>query len=194
MQIGYARVSTDDQHAENQVEKLTAAGCTRIYQETASGGRLDRPELQDCLKHLRTGDVLVVWKLDRLSRSLPDLLMILDKVDKAGALFRSLTESIDTTGACGKLIMQVLGAFAEFERSIIRERTKLGLARARSEGRIGGGQYKLSPAQQKQAFFWIRDGEKTQKEVAEFFNVWPSTIWRMMQEAKRKERKKAGIS
>src|SRR5258708_11490773 len=94
MHIGYARVSTDDQHTENQIEQLKKAGCERIYKETASGGRWDRPELQACLQHLRKGDVLVVWKLDRLSRSLSDLLRILKKVDDEGAGIQSLTEHV----------------------------------------------------------------------------------------------------
>jgi DNA invertase Pin-like site-specific DNA recombinase len=193
MIIGYARVSTGDQHTENQIEKLKQAGCTKIYRETASGGRWDRPELQKCLDHLREDDVLIVWKLDRLSRSLSDLLRILEKVDKAGASFKSLTESLDTTGACGKLMMHMLGAFNEFERSIIRERTKLGLERARANGRIGGGRYKLTPEQQQQAIAWIRSEEKTQAEVAKFFGVEPSTISRMMTEVRRREQKKVGL-
>jgi DNA invertase Pin-like site-specific DNA recombinase len=193
MIIGYARVSTQDQHSENQVEKLKQAGCTKIYRETASGGRWDRPELQKCLDHLREDDVLIVWKLDRLSRSLSDLLRILERVDRAGASFKSLTESLDTTGACGKLMMHMLGAFNEFERSIIRERTKLGLERARANGRIGGGRYKLTPEQQQQAITWVRSEEKTQGEVARFFDVEPSTISRMMSEVRRREQKQAGL-
>ena len=193
MVIGYARVSTAEQHTENQIQKLKQAGCTKIYRETASGGRWDRPQLQACLDHLREDDVLVVWKLDRLSRSLSDLLRILEKVDKAGASFKSLTESLDTTGACGKLMMHMLGAFNEFERSMIKERTKLGLERARANGRIGGGRYKLTPEQQQQAIDWIGSEEKTQSEVAEFFDVDPSTISRMMNEVRRRDRKKAGM-
>ena len=130
MHIGYARVSTDDQHTANQIEQLEKAGCERVYRENASGGRWDRPELQDCLKHIRKGDTLVVWKLDRLTRSLSDLLRILAKVDEAGAGFRSLTESIDTTQPAGRLMMNMLGSFNQFERE------------------IGGGRYKLSASQQ----------------------------------------------
>jgi DNA invertase Pin-like site-specific DNA recombinase len=195
MNIGYARVSTEDQHTENQIEQLVKAGCDRrhIYQETASGGRIDRPKLRDCLNKLRDGDVLIVWKLDRLSRSLSDLLRILEKVDQAGATFKSLTESLDTTGACGRLMMNMLGAFNQFEREIIRERTKLGLARARANGRIGGGRFKLTPKQQQQAVAWVRSGEKTQSEVAEFFNLDRSTISRMMSEIRAKDQKKAGM-
>jgi DNA invertase Pin-like site-specific DNA recombinase len=193
MQIGYARVSTDNQHTENQIAMLKKAGCKRIFEETASGGRWERPELQDCLKHLREGDVLVVWKLDRLSRSLSDLLRILEKVDKAGASFKSLTETLDTSGPCGRLMMNMLGSFNQFEREIIKERTKLGLERARSNGRIGGGRYKLSATQQAEAIKMIRSGDKTQSEIAELFNVDRSTISRMMTEVRLKEQKKAGL-
>jgi DNA invertase Pin-like site-specific DNA recombinase len=193
MQIGYAWVSTDDQHTENQIAMLKKAGCKRIFEETASGGRWERPELQDCLKHLREGDVLVVWKLDRLSRSLSDLLRILEKVDKAGASFKSLTETLDTSGPCGRLMMNMLGSFNQFEREIIKERTKLGLQRARANGRIGGGRYKLSATQQAEAIRMIRSGEKTQSEIAELFNLDRSTISRMMTEVRLKEQKKAGL-
>jgi DNA invertase Pin-like site-specific DNA recombinase len=193
MQIGYARVSTDNQHTENQIAMLKKAGCKRIFEETASGGRWERPELQACLKHLREGDVLVVWKLDRLSRSLSDLLRILEKVDKAGASFKSLTETLDTSGTCGRLMMHMLGAFNQFEREIIKERTKLGLERARLNGRIGGGRYKLSATQQAEAIRMIRSGEKTQSEIAELFNLDRSTISRMMTEVRLKEQKKAGL-
>jgi DNA invertase Pin-like site-specific DNA recombinase len=195
MNIGYARVSTDEQHAENQIEQLLKAGCDRrhIYQETASGGRIDRPQLHDCLKHLREGDTLIVWKLDRLSRSLSDLLRILEKVDQAGASFKSLTESLDVSGPCGRLMMHLLAAFNQFEREIIKERTKLGLQRARANGRIGGGRFKLTPKQQQQAIAWIRTGEKTQSEVAEFFDLDRSTVSRMMSQVRVKEQKKAGM-
>jgi DNA invertase Pin-like site-specific DNA recombinase len=191
MHIGYARVSTDDQHTENQIEQLKKAGCERIYEEHASGGRWDRPQLQDCLKHIRGNDTLVVWKLDRLTRSLSDLLRILAKVDEAGAGFNSLTESIDTTQPAGRLLMNMLGSFNQFEREIIKERTKLGLARARANGRIGGGRYKLSATQQSEAIKMIRVGEKSQAEIAELFNVDRSTISRMMTAIREKDLLKA---
>src|SRR6266478_7471094 len=102
MHIGYARVSTEEQHTANQCEQLKKAGCELIYEESASGGRWDRPKLQDCLKHIRSGDVLIVWKLDRLTRSLADLLRILARIDEARAGFKSLTKSIDTTQAANR--------------------------------------------------------------------------------------------
>jgi DNA invertase Pin-like site-specific DNA recombinase len=186
--IGYARVSTDEQSTAAQVERLQAAGCKQIYKENASGGRWERPELHKLLDRIRNDDVLVVWKLDRLSRSLSDLLHILKKLDDAGAGFRSLTEAIDTTTPAGRMMMQMLGSFAEFERAMLRERTKLGLARARAAGRVGGAQSKLSPAGQKQAISMYTGG-KTQTEVAEFFNVHRSTISRLVSERRVLERK-----
>jgi DNA invertase Pin-like site-specific DNA recombinase len=133
--IGYARVSkADAQDTVVQVKALPQAGCKRIFEEKASGGRWDRPELHRALQHLREGDVLVVWKLDRLSRSLKDLLHIMGRVREAGAGFRSLTEAVDTTTAAVRMMMQMLGSFAEFERSMVRERTWAGLAAARDRG------------------------------------------------------------
>src|SRR5450756_3140342 len=126
MQIGYPGVSTDDQDTAVQAAALKTAGCERIYREKASGGRWDRPELHRLLDQLRKGDMLVVWKLDRLSRSLRDVLTIMERLAEAKAGFRSLTEAIDTTTPAGRMMMQMVGAFAEFERSMLRERTKAG--------------------------------------------------------------------
>ena len=137
--IGYARVSrTEGQDLAPQVGALEAAGCRRIYEEHASGGRWDRPELTRLLGQLAAGDVLVVWKLDRLSRSLKDLLLILERIGAASAGFCSLTEAIDTTVPAGRMMMQMLGAFAEYEREMVRERTQAGLKAARLQGRHGG--------------------------------------------------------
>ena len=148
MQLGYARVSkADDQDTAAQVSALKAAGCTRVYEEKASGGRWDRPQLHRMLDQLREGDVIVVWKLDRLSRSLKDFLHILEKIDAAAANFRSLTEAIDTSGPAGRMMMQMLGSFAEFERAMVRERTRAGLKAAREQGRKGGRRSKLMPRQ-----------------------------------------------
>src|SRR5712671_5370629 len=134
MLIGYARVSTSEQETAAQVAALKAAGCERIYREKASGGRWDRPELHRLLDQLRKGDVLVVWKLDRLSRSLRDVLTIMERLVEAKAGFRSLTEAIDTTNPAGRMMMQMVGSFAEFERAMLRERTRIGLDTARREG------------------------------------------------------------
>ena len=137
--LGYARVSKGDEQSNVlQTKALRAAGCRRLFEEAASGGRWDRPELHRLLDHLREGDTVVVWKLDRLSRSLKDVLHIMERIGNASAGFRSLTENIDTTTPAGRMMMQMVGAFAEFERAMIRERTSAGLAAARAEGRIGG--------------------------------------------------------
>src|SRR4030081_383773 len=184
MNIGYARVSTEEQSTAAQIEALEKAGCDPVYKEYASGGRWDRPELQHILRHIKKGDVLVVWKLDRLTRSLADLLRILKTLEEAGAGFRSLTETIDTTTPVGRMLMQVLGSFAEFERSMLKERTKLGLARARAEGRIGGNRAKLTPKQQIEALKILASGDRTQSEVAEIFQVHRSTISRLASESR----------
>ena len=133
MRFGYARASTDDQDTAAQVAALNAARCDQVFREKASGGRWDRPELHRLLDRLRQGDVLVVWKLDRLSRSLRDVLIIMDRLGELKAGFRSQTEAIDTTSPAGRMMMQMVGAFAEFERAMLRERTKAGIASARAE-------------------------------------------------------------
>src|SRR5665213_4236940 len=150
MKIGYARVSTSDQDTAAQSAALKEAGCDLVYCEKASGGRWDRPELHKLLNQLRKGDVLVVWKLDRLSRSLQDVLTIMDRVQEKKGGFCSLTEAIDTTTPAGRMMMQMVGAFAEFERAMLKQRTKAGLDAAREEGRIGGRRPKLKPHQQKE--------------------------------------------
>lgn len=138
-----SRVKGDEQNNGVQTKTLKAAGCRRLFEEAASGGRWDRPELRRLLDQLREGDTVVVWKLDRLSRSLKDVLRIMEKIAKTGAGFRSITENIDTTAPAGRMMMQMVGAFAEFERTMIRERTSAGLAAARAEGRVGGRRKKL---------------------------------------------------
>ncbi len=180
MLIGYARVSTNEQDTAAQVAALKAAGCERIYHEKASGGRWDRPELHQLLGQLRKGDVLVVWKLDRLSRSLRDVLTIMERVAEVKAGFRSLTEAIDTTTAAGRMMMQMVGAFAEFERAMLKERTKAGLEAARSEGRIGGRRPKLKPQQQAEIVRMLMKGKKTAADAARLFGVHPATVLRLM--------------
>ncbi len=180
MLIGYARVSTNDQDTSLQEVALRQAGCERIYTEKASGGRWDRPELHRALEQLRPGDVLLVWKLDRLSRSLKDLLQIIERIEKAGAGFRSLTEAMDTTGAAGRMLMQILAAIGEFDRAITKERTRAGLDVARQKGRIGGRRSKLNQEQKEEARRMVASGEKSAADVARLFNVHPSTISRLM--------------
>ena len=180
MLIGYARVSTNDEDTAAQVAALKAAGCERIYRETASGGRWDRPELHWLLDQLRKNDVLVVWKLDRLSRSLRDVLTIMERLEEAKAGFRSLTEAIDTTTPAERMMMQMVGAFAEFERAMLRERTKAGLDAARQEGRIGGRRPKLSPQQQAEIRRMVSKGDKTAADVARLFKIHPATVSRLL--------------
>jgi DNA invertase Pin-like site-specific DNA recombinase len=182
--IGYARVSKADvQDTAVQVKALRQAGCKPIFEEKASGGRWDRPELHRALEQLREGDVLVVWKLDRLSRSLKDLLHIMERVRDAGAGFRSLTEAVDTTTPAGRMMMQMLGSFAEFERSMVRERTRAGLAAARDRGAKVGRPAKLSPHQQQEIIRTVRDGSKTAADAARLFGLHRSSISRLLARA-----------
>src|SRR5215210_5558532 len=138
MLIGYARISTHDQTLALQQDALSKAGCDRIFTDTASGAEADRPGLEEALEYVRTGDTLVVWKLDRLGRSLPHLIETVTRLRERGVGFKSLTEQIETTTSGGKLIFHVFAALAEFERDVIRERTQAGLVAARARGRQGG--------------------------------------------------------
>ena len=181
--IGYARVSKgEDQSNASQRRALDGAGCRKVFEETASGGRWDRPRLQDMLAQLREGDVVIVWKLDRLSRSLKDLLHIMERIADAGAGFRSLTESIDTTTAAGRMMMQMVGSFAEFERAMIRERTSAGLAQARAEGRIGGRRRKLAEMQRREIAESVIAGRKSGAEMARLYAVSEPTVSRIVAE------------
>jgi DNA invertase Pin-like site-specific DNA recombinase len=184
MLIGYARVSTGEQDTAAQVAALKTAGCELIFREKASGGRWDRPELHKLLSQLRKGDVLVVWKLDRLSRSLRDVLTIMERVQESKAGFRSLTEAVDTTTPAGRMMMQMVGAFAEFERAMLKERTKAGLDAARKEGRIGGRRPKLKPEQRREIIRLVTKGKKTAADAARLFSVHPATVSRLLQRSK----------
>lgn len=181
MLIGYARVSRQDgQDTAIQIEALKKAGVDRVFEEKASGGRWDRPQLHRALDQLRPGDIFVVWKLDRLSRSLKDLLTLMEKIDAIGAGFRSLTEAIDTTTPAGRMMMQMVGSFAEFERAMIRERTKAGLESARQRGRVGGRRPKLTPHQQQEIIEMVTSERKSSSEAARLFNVHPATVSRLL--------------
>ena len=179
--IGYARVSKgDEQSNAAQRRALDAAGCRRVFEEIASGGRWDRPKLLEMIGQLRDSDVVVVWKLDRLSRSLKDLLHIMERIEAAGAGFRSLTEAIDTTTAAGRMMMQMVGSFAEFERAMIRERTYAGLAQARAEGRIGGRRRKLGEKQRREIAESVISGRKSGAEMARLYHVSEPTVSRIV--------------
>jgi len=188
MKIGYARVSRGDhQDLSAQVQSLEAAGCEQIFEEEASGAKTDRPQLHDAIEQLGKDDVLVVWKLDRLSRSLRDLLFTLDRIEKRGAGFKSLTEAIDTTTAPGRLMMQMLGAFAEFEREMISARTMHGLATARQAGRHLGRKPKLKPAQKAEIIRITEEGRGTIAHTASLFNVSIATVKRVLQSHRERE-------
>lgn len=183
MQIGYARVSRgDSQDLDPQLRALTDAGCSIIYQEEASGAKSDRPELALAIGALKPGDVLTVWKLDRLSRSLRDLLFTLEAITAAEAGFRSLTEAVDTTTPAGRLMTQTLGAFAEFERAMIRERTMNGLAHARKAGKHIGRKRVLSPQQRAEIIERVENGQGSPAQLASLFRVSRSTVQRVLRE------------
>jgi DNA invertase Pin-like site-specific DNA recombinase len=143
--LGYARVSTSDQDASLQLDALNAAGCIKVFTDKASGSLDRRPQLDRLLDQLRPGDTVVVWRLDRLGRSLKNLIQLIEDMAEKGIGFRSLTEGMDTTTSGGKLIFSIFGALAEFERSLIRERTVAGLAAARARGRVGGRPPVMTP-------------------------------------------------
>src|SRR3954464_5811399 len=179
--FGYARVSKGDEQTNTlQARALRAAGCRRIFEEAASGGRWDRPELHRMLDPLREGDTVVVWKLDRVSRSLKDVLHIMERIGKAGAGFRSLTEDIDTTTSAGRMMMQMVAAFAEFERAMIRERTSAGLAAARAEGRVGGRRKTLDAAKRRESAESAISGRKSGAEMARLYNISQPTVSRIV--------------
>jgi len=176
MIIGYARVSTQDQNPEFQVDALEKAGCEQIFQEKFTGKLLERPELSHCLRMLREGDVLVVWKLDRLARSLKDLVEIVQDLHDRGIGFKSVTEAIDTTSPGGRLVFHIFGALAEFDHDLIRERTIAGLRAARARGRKGGRKPAMSDADIRKAAAMLSDPGITKTEVAAHFDVTRTTL------------------
>ena len=182
MLIGYARVSTGEQNLSLQTAALEAAGCERVLQDRGvSGTALNRPALEEAMNAVGSGDVLTVWKLDRLGRSLPHLLQLVEGLKGKGAGFRSLTEAMDTTTPGGELIFHVMGALAQFERSLIVERTRAGMQAAREQGRRAGRKPKLTPEQLKHAHDLIEgEGQRSPSEVARLFNVDRSTLWRAL--------------
>ncbi len=191
MKIGYARVSTRDQNLEMQTEALGKAGCGKIFKETKSAVK-ERPELESMLAHLREGDVVVVWKLDRLGRSLKHLIDLVSGFREKGIEFISLNDSIDTTTAQGRLTFNIFASFAEFEREIIRERTLAGLQAARERGRIGGRKKGLSPDAKKTAFacyqLW-EDHSRSISDILKIVNVSKATFYRYIDWVKKEKRK-----
>ena len=177
--MGYARVSTDDQTLALQQDALAAAGCVRVFTDTASGSKRDRVGLEEALAALVAGDVLVVWKLDRLGRSLMHLLETSARVKEKGAAFCSLTEGIDTATACGEMIYNLMGTIAQFERRLISDRTKAGLAAAAARGRLGGRRQQFDPGE-------IRAKAKelgSRRAVCEAMGICEDTYYRAMRGA-----------
>lgn len=176
--IGYARVSTDDQNLDLQHDALKTAGCEVIYSDKLTGKNVDRPELQNCLKALRSGDTLVVWRLDRLGRSLRDLVLMVGEICDRGISFASLRESIDTNGAAGRMQLHMLMALTEYERELIRERTLAGLTAARARGRVGGRKRALTEAQGREVRTLMADPQVSPMQIAERYGISRSTLYK----------------
>jgi DNA invertase Pin-like site-specific DNA recombinase len=182
MLVGYARVSTTDQTLALQQDALTKAGCTRIFTDTASGAQTERKGLAEALDYVRIGDSLVVWKLDRLGRSLKDLITRITELNDRKIGFKSLIEQIDTTTSGGKLIFHIFGALAEFERDIIRERTNAGLAAARARGKLGGRPKALSQEKIKLARKLYADTSTSVAEICKMLGISRHTLQRYVKE------------
>lgn len=183
MNIGYARVSTRDQELALQLDALKKAGCKTLFQEKASGAKADRPELRKMIDQLREDDVVVIWKLDRLGRSLRDLVNLVTEIQSKGAGIKSLTDQIDTTTPQGKLTFHLFAALAEFERDIISERTKAGLASARARGRTGGRKKGLSKEAKDKAMLaetLYKQEEMSIIEICNHLNISRSTLYKYL--------------
>ena len=179
MKIGYCRVSTEDQNPDLQLAALKRVGCKHIFTDKATGAHVKRPELTKCLKALKAGDILVVWKLDRLGRSLHDLIGLLDDLKTQGVAFRSVTESIDTTTPTGRAMWQMVGILAELERSLLLERTKAGRVAAQARG-VKMGRKPLLTAQQVAHAQKLREQGESPAQVAKLFNVSRRTLYRSL--------------
>jgi len=178
--VGYARVSTADQNPQLQHDALKLAGCDRVFTDKASGAASDRPQLAAALDYLREGDTLVVWRLDRLGRSLKHLLEVVNALDERGVGFKSIHEAIDTTTSTGKLVFHIFGALAEFERDLIKDRTTAGLAAARARGRVGGRKPVLTVKQVAVAQKMYAAGDSTVADIAKVLGVSRATIYRQL--------------
>ena len=185
MKIGYARVSTEEQNIDMQLDALNEAGCDKIFTDTGvSGVTRERDGLSKAISAIGEGDTLIIWKLDRLGRSLGFLCELVEQFKNRGADFKSLTDGIDTTTTGGKLVFHILGALAEFERDLIRERTKAGMKAAKKRGKHIGRPPALSPTQILHMNELLNRQNKTQKEAAELLGVSANTIWRTVQKQK----------
>jgi len=184
MLIGYARVSTQDQTLDLQTDALTQSGCEKLFTDMTSGAKAERPGLQDAINHLRAGDTLVVWRLDRLGRTLKHLITTITELSDQNIGFKSLQEHIDTTTSGGKLIFHIFGALAEFEREIIRERTSAGLQAARARGRIGGRPkiQSLDPKKMALAKQLHDDRSRPVQEICDTLQIGRSTLYRYLRD------------
>jgi DNA invertase Pin-like site-specific DNA recombinase len=185
MKIGYARVSTVEQNLDMQIDDLKKQGCEKIYQEKQSSGK-DRPELEKALDSLREGDVFVFWKLDRVGRSMIELVTRFNDLSSRGVEVVSIKDQIDTSTPAGKLMFHLMASLSEFERDTIRSRTRAGLASARSRGRVGGRKKSLEGKQKSLALSMLKSGDTTIKDIAENFNVSESTIYRLQKAERNK--------
>jgi DNA invertase Pin-like site-specific DNA recombinase len=183
MLIGYARISTVEQILDLQKDALQKAGCDKIFTDTASGAKADRKGLAEAIDHLREGDVLVVWRLDRLGRTLKQLIELINDLNDRKIGFKSLQENIDTTTSGGKLIFHIFGALAEFEREVIRERTSAGLGSARARGRVGGRPKGLDNPERINRLYSLYDSKQyTMDDIVEMVGVKRSTIYKYLKE------------
>jgi DNA invertase Pin-like site-specific DNA recombinase len=185
MLIGYARVSTHEQTLNLQRDALTKAGCSKIFTDTASGAKTERKGLDEALEYVRKGDTLIVWRLDRLGRSLPHLITTMTDLAERGIGFQSLTENIDTTTSGGKLIFHIFGALAEFERNLIRERTTAGLSAARARGRKGGRPKALTARQLSIAKSLYNDKQHSIAEICQTLKISKTTLYRALKTGER---------
>ena len=192
MKIGYARVSTTDQHLYMQEDALKSAGCEQIYHDIASGAKTERPGLEDALAYAREGDILVVWKLDRLGRSVQHLIQTIAELNDKGIGFKSLLENIDTTTSGGKLIFHIFSALAEFERGLIQERTKAGLKAARARGRMGGRPPLLDRRQIIRMIEMYDDQKNTVAEICKIYSISRPSFYNYLRK-KRAEDAKNGV-
>lgn len=185
MLIGYARVSTDDQNLDLQRDALKEAGCERTLEDMASGAKADRTGLAALMAMLRAGDTVVIWRLDRLGRSLKNLIELVERLEAAKVGLRSLQENIDTTTSGGRLVFHLFGALAEFERNLIRERTQAGMAAARVRGRMGGRPKRLDPAKLALALRLHHEDKHTIKEICQMMGISKSTLYNYLARADR---------
>jgi DNA invertase Pin-like site-specific DNA recombinase len=183
--IGYARVSTDEQNLDMQLDALAAAGCVRVFQDKLSGATMDRPELELALHRLEEGDTLIVWKLDRLSRSTIHCLQLLKDLAERGVTFKSLTDGVQTTGAMGKAYTTMLMAFAEMERDLIRERTLAGMEAARARGVKFGRHAPKKQDEEARKVVELTEKGLTRKEVAKVMGISEPTVYRRQQYARQ---------